>query len=356
MNVPSSLIDTIERSGSSSSSSGTSSSLNSRGLNSNILHTPVRSDDSDDSHNSRENSGNSKGKMMQPPQTAREFVQTANQMIGYKYGGDLNSLESFLDAISLLQTLVEPQNEDIFLKFVLTRLVGSAREEFPEDPESVDDIVDALRDKIKHESSKVIEGRIMALRTDRMSLTKFAERAEELAKEFKRSLVFEGFTKKKAQEITIEKTIEMCRKSAKSDTVKAILAASKFENPNEVVAKMIVEINNAKQDKAESSNFRQNNQNRNGRGNYRGRGGHNGNYNRNNNNDNRGGHNGNRGGYRGRGGYNRNRNYNNNNNNNGNNGNEHTIRVITGNGQSPSPNDGQPQQQQQQSQQFPVLN
>lgn len=129
------------------------------------------------------------------------------------------------------------------------RLQGTAREAIVTTPETVDDIIRQLRANIKTESSKVIEGRILALRADKSSLTKFAEQAEALAEQFRRSLCVEGFSKEKAKEMAVEKTVEMCRRSAKNDTVKAVIAASKFNEPKEVVAKMIVEINNVKQDK-----------------------------------------------------------------------------------------------------------
>lgn len=175
------------------------------------------------------------------------------------------------------------------MKFVMTRLEGLAREAILTDPLTVDDIVTQLKEGIKLESSKVIEGRILALRADRSSLTKFSEQAEKLADQFKRSLCLEGFSREKAKEIAIEKTVEIYRKSAKDDTVKALLEASKF---SEVIAKMIVEINNLKQEKPENSfahklsNSNKNSQNPNrghhsNRGNYRNAN----NGNRHNNND-----------------------------------------------------------------------
>lgn len=186
-------------------------------------------------------------------QTPKDFIALAHQMINYRYDGDPLSLDSFLDAISLLKELCEADNLVIFRKFVMTRLEGVAREAIVVEPTTVDDIVQQLKASIKTESSKVIEGRILALRADKSSLTKFAEQAEALADQFRRSLCVEGFSKEKAKELAIEKTVEMCRKSAKNDTVKAVIAASKFSEPKEVIAKMIVEINNIKQDRPHTS-------------------------------------------------------------------------------------------------------
>lgn len=72
----------------------------------------------------------------------------------------------------------EAENARIFLKFVMTRLEGLAREAIVVDPTSVDDIVKQLKESIKPESSKVIEGRILALRADRTKREKFINRTE----------------------------------------------------------------------------------------------------------------------------------------------------------------------------------
>lgn len=229
------------------------------------------------------------------------------------------------------------------------------------EPQTVDDIVRQLKASIKTESSKVIEGRILALRADKSSLTKFAEQAEALADQFRRSLCVEGFSKEKAKELAVEKTVEMCRKSAKNDTVKAVIAASKFSEPKEVIAKMIVEINNIKQDRPQGSythkfgrsnqsnnngrnsnhNDRSNNSHNNrsnNRGNWRNNGGHNNN-NRNHNNGNRS--NNQNGQNQNRNGQSYNNNYNRN--NNSNRGTDRAeIRVISGNEVHPG-NSGQDQ-------------
>lgn len=207
-----------------------------------------KSGDSENNYDSNKSDSEEENPTM-TKQTKQEFIALANRMINYKYEGDPLALDSFLDAIDLLNDLCEEENLPTFVKFLMTRLDGKARESILATPTTVKEIVDQLKDGVKPESSKVIEGRILALRADNTSLTKFAERAEELADQFRRSLVLEGFSKEKAKEITIEKTVEMCRKSAKSDLVKSVLASSKFSEPKEAIAKMIVEINNVKQEK-----------------------------------------------------------------------------------------------------------
>lgn len=69
----------------------------------------------------------------------------------------------------------------------------------------------------------------------------FAKQAEDLAEFMKRSLIFEGFPEAKAQEITIEETVAVCRESSTSDVVKSVLAASKFKTPQDAIAKFLTE-------------------------------------------------------------------------------------------------------------------
>lgn len=195
---------------------------------------------------SRTNSSSSEDSL-EMAQTAKNLMQLATSTINYKFDGDPMKLDSFLDAIDLLSELCEPQNDAILLKFLMTRLEGKAREAMIKKPENLNEIITQLKAAVKTESSKVIEGRMLALRADKTNLTKFAERGEELAEQYRRSLINEGFPKEKAKEFAIEKTVELCRKSARSPTVVSIIASTKFSEPKEVIAKMIVEINNLKQ-------------------------------------------------------------------------------------------------------------
>lgn len=311
-------------------------------------------------HRTRANSQSSSNSDTEMTQTVKEIMAMANNAINYRFDGDPLKLDSFIDAIELLKEVRQEHNETILLKFLMTRLEGKAREAIVTQPETPDDIIDQLKLSIQTESSKVIEGRILALRADKMNLTKFAERAEELADEFRRSLVVEGFSKQKAKELSIEKTVELCRKSARNDTVQAIIASTKFSEPKEAIAKMIVEINNLKL-------FRNSSQYTHKHGNQKNGNGHSNKFNKNNNrnsnsnsnsnsNDGRYNNNNRQNSYNGR--QNFHGHGNNRNNQNGHNSrtftnsnsrrsNEQPVRMISGNETNPG-NGGQTSEQQQQ--------
>lgn len=311
-------------------------------------------------------------------QTPADFLRLASALINYKFEGDPLKLASFLADVDLVEQAAEANNKALCLTFIKRCVSGRALECIPENADTIKKFKDALSDNIKPESSDVVEGKMMSLRVRKGNFTEFTQEAEKLAEAFRRSLVVSGITTAKAHEMTIKKTIELCRKTARSEVVKSVISSSRYEQPADVLATLVTQNDVARKEKAESDAFKskqQNknfgSQNRNGR--FNGRGGGRGNYGNNggnyNNNGGRGGNlnfrqqNGNRdnhqrgnGNFRGNG---QNRPYQNRGNRN-----EHTIRVVTGN--SPGPSHGQmfypqqqmlqqPQQQQaQQDQIFPI--
>lgn len=299
--------------------------------------------------NSNSNNQNNKAKMAQSPE---DFMALAHRTINYKYNGDPLALDSFIDAINLLTLLCKPENKTICLQFIMTKLEGDAREAIETEPKETKDITDALKERIKPESSKVIEGRILALRSDKTNLTTFSQRAEELAEQYRRSLCNEGYSKAKAKELAIERTVDLCRRSARNDRVKTIIGAATFTEPKEVVARMITEINNVKLDKSMSQkpnnfhNKNSNNKNKSNNGNnYNGRqyNSHNSGSSNSQGNGNNRQNSGNSNGYRGnRNNYNNSNNsngrtfYNSNNSSNSKRQNEQSLRYYSGNETNPS--------------------
>lgn len=290
---------------------------------------------------------NSSEEEIEMAQTPRQFLQLAGSMLNTHYDGDPLKLESFLASVDLIQTMCEEANADLCFKYIKSKLDGTALECLPDDVDSVDDIVNALNANITPDSSKVVEGRLLALRLEKSNFTRFSEQAEKLSEALRRSLGVEGITKAKASEMAIAKTVELCRKTARNEIVKSVLAAATFNSPKEVISKFITENDVAKKEKQEQSVQGQNRNRFNGgnnnfRGNSRGNFNNNGNRggfvnnnrfnnNRQNNfqnfNGNRGGFNNNRGGFNNnRGNFNRNNNFNNRNQNRG----EQVIRFIAG--------------------------
>lgn len=197
------------------------------------------------SHNLENNpQGNKNNFVAMCALSSPDFLKLASSTINKNFSGDPLSLQSFIDSLNLLQTLATTEDlKKLLITFALTKLEGKAREAVTELPENLTNLIDSLKSKIKPESSKVIEGKIQALRTDKMPLQDFAKRTEELAEQFRRSLIVEGIPSMKAEEMTVSKTVEMCRANARTDLVKSVLASTSFSSHKEVISKFIVETN-----------------------------------------------------------------------------------------------------------------
>lgn len=255
--------------------------------------------------------------MAEQPITQLQFLQTAESTLRTNYSGNPLGLDAFINSVELLKAIAGDTHVGLLRRIVISKLEGKALESIPENSESLDDILTALKTSIKPDNSKVIAGRMMALRTDKTALNDFTKQAEELADALRRSLIVEGISQKKAQEMVIEKTVEMCRASAKTDLVRSILAATPFQEPKEVAAKFVVETAVETREKQvlhyrsygsnrnrRRGNFSNNNSRR--KGNYSNNSYRNNNRANNGNNSYRNGNRGNRRGYsgdRGRGGY-----------------------------------------------------
>lgn len=167
--------------------------------------------------------------------------------INKPYNGDPLGLQSFIDSIELLDTFATTATLSNFLvSFIKTRIEGRARDFIHDTHTTTNQIIVALRANIKHDNSKIIEGKMLSLNAYSATNEEFSKKIEDLSDAFRRSLIVEGITPSKATEMSIDKTIELCRKNTNSTTVKAVLASSKFESPKEVVAKLITETNLAK--------------------------------------------------------------------------------------------------------------
>lgn len=209
------------------------------------------------------------------PMSKVDFLAIAGRTINHNYDGDPLGLAAFINSVGLLKEFTDANLNNIFLRFVKSKLVGKALESIPANPASVDEIIRALEEQIRPDNSKVVAGRLLALRPDKTKMVEFSDQAEKLAEALQRSLIIEGISQTKAREMSIEKTVEVCRGAARSDLVKSILASTKFESPKEVIAKYVVESSTEEREKqilAFKSYQKQNRGHRGSRSNYNGNG------------------------------------------------------------------------------------
>lgn len=238
------------------------------------------------------------------------YLTSVGSIIKKTYSGDPSGLSAFIEAIELASELSQDGQIPTLIRFIKTKCDKIAKEAIDEinpAPTTVAQIVTALRNKIKVDNSKVVVGRLLALKADKTSVQNFQEKGEELAEKLRLAYISEGIPATVAKTMVIDKTVEMCRSSAKTQLIKSVLASTKFDEPKEVLAKFVVEISSENREVKEAQVLKFSNN----RG--RGRGNRNFNYNsRGNYQNNRGNYynNNNRGNYhnnRGRGNYHNNR-------------------------------------------------
>lgn len=241
-------------------------------------NTPNSSDD-ENSH-SDEPSGSSERSIhteaiMSTDISKLDFINACSRQIPSNYDGNFETLRSFINKINFLKELASTAELRNTLKvYILTKLDQKALAKVSEDPASVDEIIASLKNKIKHDNSKVLEGRMTALTLDNKPFSDFQSQAKILAESYQQSLIEEGIPLQVAEKLAIEKTVDLCRKNTRSSEVKAILSASEHPDTASVIAKMVTGIDAVRQEKLINdgkSKAPHKNTNR-GRGQNRGRG------------------------------------------------------------------------------------
>lgn len=274
-------------------------------------------------------------------QTVDSFLKTASGIINYKFNGDPLKLKGFINDSKLVEAVAStPETKALVITFLKSRLEAKAEESVPDDCDTVENLCKALQDKLKPDSSAIIEGKILALRMQKGNYSKFAEEAEKLGESLRRSLISEKLTKEKAEELTIRRMVELCRKTARNDVVKSVLESTKYETSKEVIATFITQSDKAKSEykETQANNAKKstntNTYNKSNKNSYKNKDGNgsnkNSSYRANNRNQNGQSNKNGQNQQQNRGRYNKNRT-------------EHTIRVVSGS--QPSTSVEQPQQQ-----------
>lgn len=176
-----------------------------------------------------------------PLRAQRELLKIVNNQIRKPYNGEPMGLQGFINNVEIVKNFATTDDlRGKLVTYVKGRLDGRAGEIVTNDVDTIENLFCRLRAEIRPDTSKVIEARIDSLRYSVENQEEFADRAEELADALRRTLVLEGMTQNKANEIVIDRMTRFCSRNAGSNVVKAVLSASKFETTQEVVAKLII--------------------------------------------------------------------------------------------------------------------
>lgn len=97
-------------------------------------------------------------------QTKEDVLKLCAPTLNYKFSGDSTKLEGFINDIEMLREVVIEPNHAFFLKVIKAKLDSRALEAINEKATTIDTFIKELRSVAKPETSKVIEGKLLALR------------------------------------------------------------------------------------------------------------------------------------------------------------------------------------------------
>lgn len=198
-----------------------------------------------------------------------KFLNTASSLLK-PFDGKSDELDSFIRNINLIQQVADGDLKPFFLEFVKGRITGTVGNACSS-AISIDQLISTLRSTVKSESPRVVESRLDALYFDHRNLSEFSAEAEKIGNKYLDALVNEGCSRQFATQLTINKIVEICRKSARNDNIKCILASSTYQTHVDVLTKFRTEISSFKKENQQrtstlynNNQTRYNNNNRNG--------------------------------------------------------------------------------------------
>lgn len=177
-----------------------------------------------------------------------EVIKTVNSILK-PFSGAVAELDAFIINIKILERTIPQAHISLAIECIRGKLLGTAAKVVPESVTSFADIRTALISNIIAEPSSVVEARLAAIRFDNENLTKFSEDVEKAASLLFQTFISEGIPINKSNEMTIAKVVETCRRSARNDLVRSVLASSTFDTPKAVLSKFITEVADQNKDK-----------------------------------------------------------------------------------------------------------
>lgn len=171
--------------------------------------------------------------------TAAEYIEMCTQIIKEKFSGEYIDLNGFIKSIEVLKQY-DPSHSATLKSFILSRLNGKSMSYVPNEPESVDAIIDALQNAVKPISSEIICVKMGQLKCTYGHELTFKEKLDELSDSYERSMIFEGYSRNNAKEKTMDEVKRICQNNSNSNLVHSVISASQFEDPKDVTKKFVL--------------------------------------------------------------------------------------------------------------------
>lgn len=165
------------------------------------------------------------------------------------YNGNSDILKS---VIATIESISEDTNASLIettVNWIKGRLIGKASVAIDPTIVTFQGIIDALKTHIVPETSGEILAKMEILTINNNNYEHFMTQADEMSEALRKAYINESIPREIALKMTIEKTIEICRKASDTDLVKASLQHGQlFDTPKEVISTFIIETMKEKQE------------------------------------------------------------------------------------------------------------
>lgn len=178
------------------------------------------------------------------------FLKFASSLLP-KFSGLPEDRDSFIENIRLLNSLATKENYPTFISFLKGRVSGIVYEAC-RNCQDVESIIKEIESTVVSESADVIEARINGLYFNLQNISQFCTDLDVLLDKFVIALVSEGVSRNRAYIMSVKLCTDVCRRSARNDLIKSIMASSSFSSHKEVTAKFQLEFANIQREIATS--------------------------------------------------------------------------------------------------------
>lgn len=204
------------------------------------------------------------------PQSIVEFLGIASKILP-DFDGKAQNLQSFLDALSLVDSIKET-HDTVAVNLVKTKLKGAARNILTTET-TLQEVIVKLRTTVRGESVDVLSAKLMNIKQTGKNSNAYAKEVEDLTKALEGAYISDGLPAEIAAKYSTQMAVKAIVKNSQNDRVKLIIESGNFMNMNELIAKFIGSCTEAYGQPNSILKFNSNYRGR-GRGYKRGRGNH----------------------------------------------------------------------------------
>jgi len=169
-------------------------------------------------------------------QTVAQFLSNASKILP-EFDGKAESLQSFIDAIELLE-LIKDTHETVAVNLVKTKLKGASRNLITNET-TLQQIIARLKASVKGESVEVLTAKILNIKQHGKAANVYTKEIEDLTKSLENAYISDGISAELSTKYSTQTAVKAMARNCSSDRVKLIMEAGSFSNMNEAVSKFV---------------------------------------------------------------------------------------------------------------------